>query len=240
MKISSAGIFNADLKASNIINGSLPALGFTFSYSGNTANVDIGGKLNAQNGSLAINSNADTNFSTNSTIDATKRTGSAVTLVTNLLLNGQESHVNLGSNSEIKAAENISVESKSNSPTNVIAEVKNDSGGLGALSVNYVSQTDDAKIKTDAKISAGGNVEIHAEKTASTYKVLSNIATDKPDLLSQVQAYTGDVVKNIVDGATQRANEKNSKTIQPQQKTPARTSRPTRTLPLKLPKPTST
>lgn len=210
LKISSAGIFNADLKASNIINGSLPALGFTFSYSGNTANVDIGGKLNAQNGSLAINSNADTNFSTNSTIDATQRTGSAVTLVTNLLLNGQESKVNLGSNSEIKAAENISVESKSNSPTNVIAEVKNDSGGLGALSVNYVSQTDDTKIKTDAKISAGGNVEIHAEKVAPTYKVLSNIATDKPDLLSQVQAYTGDVVKNIVDGATQRANEKNS------------------------------
>ena len=130
--------------------------------------------------------------------------------MTNLLLNGQESNVNIGSNAELNAAENISVNSTSNSPTNVIAEVKNDSGGLGALSVNYVSQTDDAKINTDAKITAGGNVEINAEKTAPTYKVLSNIATERPDLLSQVQAYTGNIVKNIVDGATKRANEKNS------------------------------
>lgn len=210
LNISSAGIFNADLKASNVINGSLPALGFTFSYSGNTADVDIGGKLDAKQGSLAVTSNANTDFSTDSTIDATKRSGSAVTLVTNLLLNGQGSNVNLSSNAKLNAAENISVTSTSNSPTDVIAEVKNDSGGLGALSVNYVSQTDDAKINTDAQISAGGKVDINAEKTAPTYKVLSNIATDKPDLLSQVKAYTGDVVKNIVDGATKRANEKNS------------------------------
>ena len=73
LNISSAGIFNADLQASNIINGSLPALGFTFSYSGNTAGVDVSGKLDAQKGSLAVTSNTNTDFSSNSTIDATKR-----------------------------------------------------------------------------------------------------------------------------------------------------------------------
>ena len=210
LNISAAGIFNADLQAKNTIRGTLPALGFTFSYSTNKAGIDVNGDLDAQKGSIAVNSNADTIMNLNSTIDATKRTGGAVTLVTNLLLNDEGSAINLGSNSKLNAAKNISVKSTSNSPTNVLANVQNDSGGLGALTVNFTSQTDDSLVLNNSKISAGGNVDIKAEKIADKYKILSNIATEKPDLLSQIKQYTGDVVKNIVDGAAKRADEKNS------------------------------
>ena len=119
LKISAAGIFNADLQAKNTIRGTLPALGFTFSYSTNKSGVDIDGDIDAQKGSIAVTSNADTSMTQDSLIDATKRTGGAATLVTNLLMNDQGSAVNLGENSVLNAAKNISVTSTSNSPTNV-------------------------------------------------------------------------------------------------------------------------
>ena len=117
-----------------------------------------------------------------SKISAQERQGNAYILGGNLLFNNQGSSLTLGSNEDIKADENISITSTSNSPTSLQNEITTD---------------------------AGGDIDIKAEKTAPTNNVISNVKFDdgKGDLSSSIGST---IVKNILSGSTKRSNEKNS------------------------------
>lgn len=84
--------------------------------------------------------------------------------------------LDLNSTSKLNAGGNLTVSSKSETPTDISNNVDTVGDGLTAIGANFLQQTNSSDIKVAGKLS-GNNISVQSENLLTTYKITSHIET---------------------------------------------------------------
>lgn len=174
LNITAESTFNADLNSQAKV-GKSSASAVTVNYSQNNSSVNISGQLNAA-GNMSVVSNAVANLNSTSAVDLTQKESSAIAIAGNVALTENAANLDLNATSKLNAGGNLTIASKSETPTDVENKVDTVGDGLTAIGANFLRQTNSSNIKVDGNLN-GYNISVQSENLLPTYKVNSHIET---------------------------------------------------------------